>query len=205
MYPKIKICGITNLKDGIASVNLGTDALGFVFYRKSPRYVRPNRVTKIAAQLPPFVKIVGVFVNEPIESIRKIVDLCGIEVVQLHGTEPPEFCDAVNRKVIKAFRIKDSESMRNLSDYKVSAYLLDTYVKGIPGGTGARFDWDLAVEAKKYGRIILAGGLTPANVSEAIKKIQPYGVDVSSSVEKSPGIKDHDKIRKFIEAVKKSR
>ena len=106
MYPKIKICGITNLKDGIASVNLGTDALGFVFYRKSPRYVRPNRVTKIAAQLPPFVKIVGVFVNEPIESIRKIVDLCGIEVVQLHGTEPPEFCDAVNRKVIKAFQYK---------------------------------------------------------------------------------------------------
>ena len=199
---KIKICGITNLEDALAAVEFGADAIGFAFVPNTPRYVEPAKAEGIIAQLPPFVTTVGLFVNESEEHIRRVADQCKLNVLQLHGQEPPDFCLLFNRKVIKAFRIKDKESLINLPKYTVSAYLLDTYVKGAMGGTGVTFDWKLASDAKKYGLVILAGGLNPENVAQAIQQVRPYGVDVSSGVEAKPGKKNHRKMKDFIEAAK---
>jgi len=195
----IKICGITNVEDARLAVDAGADALGFVFYPPSPRYVTPERAASIIRALPPFVTAVGLFVDEPAEAINAVAESCGLDRIQLHGGEPPDLCTAVRRRVIKAFRIQSAESLVNLPSYRVSAYLLDAYVEGaLPGGTGASFAWELAVQAKPYGPVILAGGLTPANVEEAIRQVRPYGVDVSSGVERAPGLKDHHKVRTFI-------
>ncbi|MBI3327202.1 MAG: phosphoribosylanthranilate isomerase [Nitrospinae bacterium] len=195
----IKICGITNVEDAQLAVEAGADALGFVFYPPSPRYVTPERVRSIIHILPPFVTAVGLFVDEPAEAINAVAESCGLDRVQLHGRESPDLCTAVSRRVIKAFRIKNAESLANLPSYQVSAYLLDAYVEGaLPGGTGASFAWELAAQAKPYGPVILAGGLTPANVEEAIRQVRPYGVDVSTGVERAPGLKDPHKVRSFI-------
>ena len=197
---KIKICGITNLDDAVAAVESGADALGFVFFKKSPRNISPEKAAAIIAKLPAFAATVGVFVNEPREEILKIVNQTGISVIQLHGEEPPESC-LLTRKVIKGIRVKSLESLEPLKRYQglVSAFLLDTYAPRIPGGTGQVFSWDIALEAKNFGRVILAGGLTPENVSEAIRLVKPYAVDVSSGVELEKGKKDHKKMRLFIE------
>lgn len=199
---KIKICGITNLDDALAAVEFGADALGFVFVPNTPRYIKPEDAANITAALPPFVTVVGVFGNDKRERIEGIVNQCKLGVVQLHGSESPDFCTSLNRKVIKAFRVKDENSLVDLPKYTVSAYLLDTYVKGQMGGTGAVFNWELACAAQQYGRIILAGGLTPENVTKAVQQVRPYGVDVSSGVEAKPGRKSHDKLRDFIKAVR---
>jgi phosphoribosylanthranilate isomerase len=199
---KVKIDGITNLDDALAAVEFGADALGFVFVPNTPRYIEPAKAAEIIARLPPFVTNVGVFVNDSQEHIKQIADQCKLSVLQLHGQEPPDFCLQFNRKVIKAFRIKDEESLTDLPKYTVSAYLLDTYVKGAMGGTGVTFDWRLALEAKKYGLVILAGGLNPENVAKAIQQVYPYGVDVSSGVEAKPGKKDHGKMKNFIKAAR---
>ncbi|MBI5894234.1 MAG: phosphoribosylanthranilate isomerase [Deltaproteobacteria bacterium] len=213
---RVKICGITNLEDAIAATEYGADALGFVFYKKSPRCVDVKTVKKIVKALPPFITAVGVFVNETKDKINKIIDETGLNVIQLHGDEPPEFCNGFERKVIKAFKIQGSRAaagfslrqLRNLkvaaTQYNVSAYLLDTYQEGIEGGTGRTFNWALAKKAKRFGRIILAGGLTPENVADAVKKVNPYAVDVSSGVEKRPGEKDLKKVKEFIERAKKA-
>ncbi len=195
---KIKICGITNLDDAFAATDCGADALGFNFYRKSPRYVEPLKAAEIIAQLPPFVVPVGIFVNEREEKIREIVAQACLQGIQLHGDETPEFCQRFGTRVIKAFQIKNKESLKHMSHYRVSAYLLDSYKEGVRGGTGETFDWHLAVVAKTFGRIILAGGLTTENVAEAVKLVQPYGIDVAGGVEREKGIKDHLRLKTFI-------
>ena len=202
---KVKICGMTNLKDVKVAVDGGVDAVGFIFYKKSPRSVTMQEVREIILELPPFVDSVGVFVNETAEQINKIADHCKLDRVQLHGDESPAFCKKIRRRVIKAIRIKDIQSLKKLSDYPVSSFLLDTFSKDQYGGTGKVFDWNLAYPAKKYGPIILAGGLTPINVHQAIQRIQPYGVDVCSGVESQPGIKDHKKMKAFLKNVKAER
>ena len=200
---KIKICGLTNLDDASAAIDFGADALGFVFYKKSPRNISPEKAAAIIAKLPVFTTTVGVFVNETREEILKIVNQTGVSVIQLHGEEPPEAC-LLTRKVIKGIRIKSLESLEPLKRYQglVSAFLLDAYDPHMPGGTGQVFNWNIALEAKDFGRVILAGGLTPENISEAIRVVKPYAVDVSSGVELDKGKKDHQKMRLFIETAR---
>ena len=202
---KVKICGMTNLNDVKVAVDGGVDAVGFIFYKKSPRSVTMQAVRKIVLELPPFVDSVGVFVNETAEQINKIADRCNLDRVQLHGNESPTFCKKIRRRVIKAIRVKDIQSLKKLSDYPVSSFLLDTFSEDQYGGTGRVFDWNLAYPAKKYGPIILAGGLTPINVHQAIQSIQPYGVDVCAGVESQPGIKDHKKMQTFLKNAKAGR
>ena len=206
MFARIKICGITNIEDAHAAADLGADALGFIFVVGTPRYVRPQAVERIISELPPFITTVGVFADASPETISQTVRTCGLNAAQLHGSETPEYCGELGVRhavpLIKAFRVKDRGSLSSVPEYKVSAYLLDTYVKGKKGGTGEIFNWDLAREAKAYGKIIVAGGLTPENVVQAIRHVAPYAVDVGSGVESSPGRKDHEKIRAFIGNVK---
>ncbi len=200
---RIKICGITNIEDAETAIRYGADALGFVFYPKSPRNIMPETARSIVQSLPPFITTVGVFVDEDVSNIEKTVSYVGLNTVQLHGSEPPESCN-LSRKIIKAIRIKDLSDLESLHVYKnVSAYLLDTYSPHSYGGTGHVFNWEIAVDAMKFGRIILAGGLTPDNISEAVNMVRPYGVDVSSGVEgSSKGKKDHKKLKLFIERAK---
>lgn len=196
---KVKICGITNLNDALEVSEVGADALGFIFYEKSSRYISPESAASIIKELPPFVSRVGVFVNESIENIMKIKHLTGINAVQLHGNETPDMCKTIGNNVIKAFGVGRDVVTPPLNNYNVSAYLLDTHREGLLGGTGETFDWDLAIEAKRHGRIILAGGLTPDNVSDAVRKVRPYAVDVASGVEERPGKKNIKKVKEFIE------
>ena len=201
MSVKIKICGITNLDDALAAVDAGAHALGFMFYEPSPRQVSLAAAAKIIEQLPPFVARVGVFVDASAEFVRQAVAECALDTLQFHGQETPEFCAGHALRTIKAFRIQDADSLNPLSLFKTSAWLLDSFVPGKLGGTGAKFNWDLAVAAKKLGQpIILAGGLTPENIEQAVKHVRPYAVDVSSGVELKPGKKDAQKLRIFIAA-----
>ena len=204
-HVKVKVCGMTNLKDTLLAVEEGSDAVGFIFYKKSPRSVTMKLVREIVLELPPFVDTVGVFVDETEEKINKIADYCNLDMVQLHGDESPAFCKKIRRRVIKAIRVKDMQSVKKLSSFEVSGFLLDTFSENIHGGTGKVFDWNLALPAKKLGPVIMAGGLTPNNVSQAIQRVRPYGVDVCSGVESQPGIKDHKQIRDFLKNAKAGR
>lgn len=203
MHAKVKICGITNLNDAFAAVDYGADALGFVFFKGSPRSISYKDAAAIIKKLPPFITTVGVFVDETVKHVEKIILQTSVDVVQFHGSEPPSMCNC-SRSVIKAIRVKSLESLEPLNKYKdkVSAFLLDTFTPDALGGTGQIFNWDIAIYAKQFGKIILAGGLTPQNVVEAIRRVQPYGVDVSSGIESNKGKKDHKKMRSFIENVK---
>ncbi|HMK42867.1 MAG TPA: phosphoribosylanthranilate isomerase [Dissulfurispiraceae bacterium] len=198
---KIKICGITNAEDALAAAEYGADALGFVFYSGSPRHVAPESARSIIEQLPPFITTVGVFVNEAVENICRIQAETGVGVVQLHGEELPDVCLAFPH-AIKAFRVRTLTDLAPFSRYHADAFLLDAYSPGAYGGTGQIFNWDIAVEAKKFGRIILAGGLTPDNIARAIDHVRPYAVDVSSGVEERKGKKDLEKVRLFIQRAK---
>jgi len=202
---RIKICGITNVEDAKAAIDFGADALGFVFFKGSPRCVTLHQAEAIICKLPAFVTTVGVFVDETQEVIRSSIIDAGIDVIQLHGEERPEACQ-FSRRSIKAIRIKSIDSLEPLKTFKnlVSGFLLDAYTADALGGTGQKFNWDIAVEAKQFGRIILAGGLTPDNVRDAIVHVKPYGVDVSSGVEQEKGKKDHQKMKLFIERAKTS-
>jgi len=203
---RIKICGITNLDDAIASIAYGADALGFVFYPKSPRAIEPDKAREIISLLPPFITTVGVFVDEEVSKIKETVAHTGIDVIQLHGSESPDYCEKLDKRVIKAIRVKDLTDLEPLKRYhKVSAFLLDTYTPDTIGGTGLIFNWEIAIEAKRFGRIILAGGLNPENIGDAVRMVQPYGVDVASGVEgKEKGQKDHERLRTFIEKARKA-
>ncbi|MDB6022458.1 MAG: Phosphoribosylanthranilate isomerase [Pedosphaera sp.] len=199
----VKICGITNPADALAAAEAGADALGLMFYEASPRNISLKAATEIARHLPPFIIKVGVFVNATEETVSRAISECGLNIAQFHGDESPEFCRLFPVMTIKAFRIRDADSLKALPDYPTDAWLLDAFVSDKLGGTGAKFNWDLAIEAKKLGRpIFLAGGLTPENVADAIRQVQPYAVDVSSGVESAPGKKDHAKVRAFIKAAK---
>jgi len=160
---RVKICGITNLEDAVAAVEAGADALGFVFFDKSPRCVNPAIAARIIGKLPPFVQTVGLFVNEDIEKVNWTADYCGLDVVQLHGDETPEDCLEINRRVIKAFRVQKNISIEPLGIYQVSGFLLDAWSPDAYGGTGRTFNWELDQVAKQYGPVILAGGLTQEN------------------------------------------
>lgn len=200
---KVKICGITNLEDALAAAEAGADAIGFVFYPESPRFIDPGKARAIIARLPVFITSVGVFVDESEDLIRRIIREGGIQVLQFHGSESPVLCTRFREKAVKAIRIKDEESIREMQMFDVDTFLLDTMVEGIRGGTGKTFNWKYAEMAKEHGRIILSGGLNASNVGEAIRRVRPYGVDVSSGVEISPGKKDHHKIMEFVREAKK--
>ena len=200
---KVKICGMTNLEDTLLAAESGADAIGFIFYNESPRSISQKEVKEIVAQLPPFVETIGVFVNETSDKINRIAEQWRLTAVQLHGDESPAFCRRIKRRVVKAFRVKDAKSLKGITGYAVSGFLLDSYNDGSRGGTGHIFDWNLALRAKKQGPVILAGGLNQYNVYTAIHRVRPYGVDVCSGVEKSAGVKDPQKIREFVKAVRK--
>jgi phosphoribosylanthranilate isomerase len=199
----VKICGITNPADGLAAAAAGADAVGLMFYEGSPRHISLDTAAEIARQLPPFISRVGVFVDAPEATVLRAIAHCGLNMVQFHGRETPEYCRSFPVMTIKAFRIRDADSLAALPAYQTDAWLLDAFVAGQAGGTGATFNWDLAAEAQKLGRpIFLAGGLTPGNVAEAVRRVRPYAVDVSSGVESAPGRKDHQKLRAFVQAAK---
>ncbi|WAC06440.1 MAG: phosphoribosylanthranilate isomerase [Thermodesulfobacteriota bacterium] len=201
---KIKICGITNLKDALTAVNLEVDALGFVFYPPSPRAITPDKAQQIRQEIPPFTLCVGVFVNESREEVMNVAKACRLDALQFHGNESPDYCAFFpDYKVIKAFSLKDKADMDAIPRYSVQAYLVDAYDPKQYGGTGKKANWELARAAKDFGPVILAGGLDEANVSEAIREVNPYAVDVSSGVELSPGIKDPAKLRRFVEMVRR--
>lgn len=202
MAPLVKICGLTNKADALHAAGCGADAVGLVFYSGSPRCVTPEAAREICVALPPFVTRVGLFVNEAPDRVREIVDYCELDMVQLHGDETPEQAISTPVRTIKAIRVKDAASLAGHEDYHVSALLLDAWSKDAYGGTGERFNWDLAATVAAQRPVILAGGLTPENVSEAIARVLPYAVDVSSGVEQVAGQKDPEKVTAFIRAAK---
>jgi phosphoribosylanthranilate isomerase len=203
MSVRIKICGITSESDAMAAVEAGADALGFMFHPPSPRFVTRKEAGAIVRALPPFVTRVGVFVNPTEVEVRATITECGIDALQFHGEEPPEFCRQFGLKVIKAFRMRDAESLKGAEVFTTEAWLLDAYVAGQQGGTGAVFNWKLAADAVQRHRwVILAGGLTPGNVAEAVRLVHPFALDVSSGVEQSPGKKDAAKLSAFISSAR---
>ncbi len=202
---KVKICGITTQRDALWAARCGADALGFNFVPGTPRYISPRRARDICRDLPPFLCSVGVFANEEREIIDGTADLCRLHCVQLHGDESPGFCAGIrNAQVIKAFRVSGIEDLEQLPRYDGCSYLLDARVEGKLGGTGRRIDPAIAAEARRYGPVILAGGLTPYNVEEAVQTARPYAVDVAGGVEDAPGRKSDRLVEEFIRRAKKN-
>ncbi|KIH85978.1 phosphoribosylanthranilate isomerase [Pseudomonas batumici] len=201
-----KICGITRIEDALAAVDAGADAIGLVFYAKSPRAVTVQQARAIIAALPPFVTTVGLFVNASRCELGEILDAVPLDLLQFHGDETSEQCEGYHRPYIKALRVKAGDDIAAACKAYpgASGILLDTYVEGVPGGTGAAFDWSLVPQGLSKP-IILAGGLTADNVAEAIARVKPYAVDVSGGVEQSKGIKDRTKIEAFMRAVRACR
>lgn len=201
---KIKICGITNLEDALKIAELSPDALGFVFYKKSPRYIEPIKAYGIIRQLPVGILKAGIFVDAAQKDVRRAAKLCALDMLQFHGKETPKFCEKFkNYKVIKAFRVKKSIDREEILKYNVFAYLFDTFERSKAGGTGKKFDWRLIKGLGDLGRpVFLSGGLNEKNVGRAIEAIQPDWVDVSSSVEIKPGKKSFEKVKSFIDKVR---
>lgn len=206
---RIKMCGITNSYDAEQGVQAGVDALGFIFVEASPRYISPEHARGIISELPPFVDCVGVFVDRDPKEVEEIIAYCGLSYAQLHGSEEPKYCERLARftapcKVIKAFRVGDETQGDLFTPYNdvAQGFLLDTYSKGIAGGTGMAFDWRIIDRLRLQLPLILAGGLGPENVREAITQVRPFGIDVNSGVERTPGMKDADKLRAFMEQVR---
>lgn len=204
--PKVKICGITSLEDALVACDAGADALGFNFAedaKKRGRYIDPDLARAIVAQLPPFVAVTAVCVNESAEQLRRYLAFC--DRVQLHGEETAAQCAEFGNRAIKAFRARADFRVETMLDFAVGAYLLDAYTPDTRGGTGKTFDWDIARAAVALGKpLILAGGLTPDNVAEAVRRVRPYAVDTAGGVESAPGKKDHAKLRSFVENAKRA-
>ena len=204
MSVKVKICGITSAADAQAAEAAGADMIGLMFFAGSPRHIDLERAVEISRSVSPFVLRVGVFVNPDGADVVEAIRACGLNLLQFHGDEPPEFCTQFGVMSVKAFRMQNAESLKALSEYPTDAWLLDAYSKTGLGGTGEKFNWDLAVEANKLGKpIFLAGGLTPENVAAAVARVGPFAVDVSSGVESEPGKKDPAKVREFVTAAKR--
>ncbi len=201
---RVKICGMTRGEDALFAVDAGATALGFIFVPGSPRRVTLESARSIIRSLPPMVTPVGVFVDAARAVITETIERTGIQCLQLHGDETPEETEGYPVPVIKSFRVGADFDPGRLSAYPVHACLLDTHVEGIRGGTGRTFNWDIAVRAREYSRIIVSGGISAENVGEAIRRVRPYAIDVSSGVESSPGIKDRGKIGLLMEAVRRS-
>lgn len=203
---KVKICGITNYQDAAAAVELGADAIGFIF-APSPRRIMPEKAREIIRAIAPFVQTVGVFVNEKRDIIRQVAGFCGLDLVQFHGDESVDLCTEFMPRTIKVFRVRDESCLESIRSYrgKVRAVLLDAYSQDKWGGTGKTFDWWLAVMSKETGiPVILAGGLTPANIEEAISEVNPYAVDINSGIEARPGEKDHRLMRELMEKIRRT-
>jgi len=198
---KVKICGITNLEDAQAAIELGADILGFNFYPPSPRYIEPADAEAIISKLPGFVDIAGVFVNSPEQDIHKLTDPGLLNWVQFHGDETPEFCrkfHAWNLRTIKAIRVRSADDIRQAAEYKTFAKLFDSFDPNLYGGTGKTFDWSLVQSLQDH--IFLAGGLSPENITDALN-IDVYGVDVCSGIESEPGKKDHQKMKQLFDTI----
>ncbi len=194
----VKICGITNKEDAWAAIEAGADALGFNFYPKSPRYLPPETAIKLAEDIPPNILRVGVFVNETEGVVRDMSQYLALDYLQFHGDETPYYCEQFATPYWKAFRLKDEKTFDLMKKYKPDYFLLDAFVEKAFGGTGVVTNWDLAREAKAYGKIVLAGGLTPENIEAAVRAVKPDGVDVASGVESAPGKKDAAKVEAFV-------
>lgn len=200
---RVKVCGITNSRDALAATNLGADALGFVFYEKSPRCVTFETAGEIIRKLPPFVTKVGVFVNADLDFMKRGRKEAGFDVFQLHGDETPEFCSALDGNYIKAIRVKDKRSVAEAENYDTDALLFDSWSESEYGGSGRSFPWEFLERVGiREKRVILSGGLDRGNVARAAREVKPYAVDVSSGVESSPGVKDHLKLAEFIKEAK---
>jgi len=200
---RVKICGITNREDAWAAVDLGAHALGFIF-APSPRKVTPQAARTIIGTLPPFIQTVGVFVDEDPQAVQDIMGYCDLDLIQLHGNESPEYCRQLMPYSIKAFRIKDEASLLSLRSFEghIKAQLWDTYQRGLKGGTGKTFAWQLALKAGKMTPpVILSGGLKPSNVARAVSTVKPYAVDVNSGIEAHPGKKDIDLMTRFMQTI----
>ena len=203
MSVKVKICGLTSVADALAVAEAGADMIGRMFYSTSPRHVTLAQAMAIALALPPYVLRVGVFVNPEPGEVLEAIAACGLNLLQFHGDETSDFCTSFGMMSVKALRVQNAESLTALAHYQTDAFLLDAYSKAGLGGTGEKFNWELAVQAREYGRpIFLAGGLTPENVAAAVAQVKPFAVDVSSGVESAPGQKDAAKVRAFIQAVR---
>jgi phosphoribosylanthranilate isomerase len=198
---RVKICGITRLTDALAAVEAGASAVGFVFVPSSKRFISPENAAAIIREIPPFVTTVGVFVNAERGQINEVLQTARVTALQFHGKESPDDTRGYPVPVYKAFRVSESFHPSVLGNYPGPAYLLDTRVEGTPGGTGKTFDWAIAVRAKEYGRIILAGGINPENVEDAIRQVEPFAIDVSSGVEETPGKKSHEKLQMLFSSV----
>ena len=201
---RVKICGITSVEDAAAAVDAGADALGLIFVAGTPRCVAPDAAAGILEAVPPLVATVGVFLDHPLAELLRIVAALRLHAVQLHGQEPAAYSRRIPVPVIRALRVRDAASLHPLETYPAHAFLLDAYVEGLPGGTGTPISWDLALRAKGGKPVILSGGLRPETVAQAVRLVRPYGVDVSSGVEASPGRKDHRKVREFIVNVRQA-
>ena len=203
---RVKICGITEFEDARDAVLLGADAIGLNFYPSSPRYIEPSRAAKIIERLPPFVTVVGVFVNHPDpQNLEDFAGSLGLHAVQLHGNETPDYCSMIQRaKVIKALRVDSNFRVETLRSYGSRTFLLDACSPDQFGGTGKSFNWELVFGANAFGSIVIAGGLNPENVAQAVGTLHPFAVDVATGVESRPGKKDYEKMRRFIEAVQRA-
>jgi phosphoribosylanthranilate isomerase len=203
MTTRVKICGITSVADGLMAAAAGADMVGLMFYDQSPRHVALPVAAEISRALPPYIQRVGVFVNPDETFVNQAIVECGLNLLQFHGEESSGFCTQFGLMSVKALRVQDASSLAALANYQTDAFLLDAYSRSGRGGTGEKFNWNLAVEARKFGKpIFLAGGLTPENVAEAVRQVQPFAVDVSSGVELAPGRKDETKVRAFVTAAR---
>jgi phosphoribosylanthranilate isomerase len=203
MKTRVKICGVTNVADALAAAEAGADMIGLMFYEQSPRHIALATAVEISRALSPFVLRVGVFVNPQEALVTRAIGECNLSLLQFHGDETSEFCTQFGLMSMKAIRVRDAESLDQLAKYQTDAFLLDAHSKSGLGGTGEKFNWGLAVEAQKFDKpIFLAGGLTSENVADAVRKVRPFAVDVSSGVEMSPGKKDVAKVKAFIQAAK---